>query len=152
MYGSESDTAVLIDRDAYLYGSFRAVCAENIDILGYGVIDGSREVRTDESRLLLNDYTAPLPADRENILRRLKQRHVLDGILRFTVAATSGWRVPPCATPLPLRSSRQDARTSRWKTSRQSECGATMRTALTCSTAAMYASGTASCATSTIAW
>ena len=79
----ESDTVVLIDRDAYLYGSFRAVCAENIDILGYGVIDGSREVRTDESRLLLNDYTAPLPADRENILRRLKQRHVLDGILRF---------------------------------------------------------------------
>lgn len=79
----ESDTAVLIDRDAYLYGSFRAVCAENIDIFGYGVIDGSREVRTDESRLLLNDYTAPLPADRENILRRLKQRHVLDGILRF---------------------------------------------------------------------
>ena len=59
----ESDTAVLIDRDAYLYGSFRAVCAENIDIFGYGVIDGSREVRTDESRLLLNDYTAPLPAD-----------------------------------------------------------------------------------------
>ncbi len=95
MYGSESDTAVLIDRDAYLYGSFRAVCAENIDILGYGVIDGSREVRTDESRLLLNDYTAPLPADRENILRRLKQRHVLDGILRFTVAATSGWRSHP---------------------------------------------------------
>mgnify|MGYP001049507584 CR=1 FL=1 len=85
----ESDTAVLIDRDAYLYGSFRAVCAENIDILGYGVIDGSREVRTDESRLLLNDYTAPLPADRENILRRLKQRHVLDGILRFY-----RWRPP----------------------------------------------------------
>lgn len=79
----ESDTAVLIDRDACLYGSFRAVCSENIEILGYGVIDGSREVRTDESSLLPKDYAEPLPADRDGILRRLSDLNVLDGILRF---------------------------------------------------------------------
>lgn len=79
----ESDTAVLIDRDAYLYGCFRAVCADDIDILGYGVIDGSREVRTDANRLLLNEYNGSLPTDREGILRQLDEKQVLNGILRF---------------------------------------------------------------------
>ncbi|MCQ2433306.1 MAG: glycosyl hydrolase family 28 protein [Clostridia bacterium] len=78
-----SDTTVLIDRDAVIYGSFLALCAENVSILGYGVIDGSEEKRLDGDRLLPLDYEKPIPEDREGILALLAHTRVLDGILRF---------------------------------------------------------------------
>ena len=78
-----SDTTVLIDRDAVVYGSFLAVHAENITVCGYGVIDGSREKRRSGDRLFPLDYHAPLPSDREELLTFMAEHRVLDGILRF---------------------------------------------------------------------
>ena len=78
-----SDTAVIIDSGAYIYGSFCAVCAHNISICGYGVIDGSCEARDNESSLLPLDYYATIPHDRGEILDLIRRRHSLDGILRF---------------------------------------------------------------------
>lgn len=79
----DSDTTVLIDSGAYIYGSFCGICAENINICGYGVIDGSTEKRTDDDSLLPLDYYATIPSDRAAILDLISRRHSLDGILRF---------------------------------------------------------------------
>lgn len=78
-----SDTTVIIDRDAVLYGSFIAVDAENITVCGYGIMDGSREKRVSGDDLLPLDYYAPISSDRETFLTFLTDNHVLDGILRF---------------------------------------------------------------------
>ena len=78
-----SDTTVIIDRDAVIYGSFVAIDAENISILGYGTIDGGDEVRTSESSLLPLDYYAPIPKDKADFISFLEKECVLDGILRF---------------------------------------------------------------------
>lgn len=78
-----SDTTVIIDRDAVLYGSFIAIDAQNISILGYGTIDGSDEVRTSESSLLPLDYYAPISKDTSEFKSFLERDCVLDGILRF---------------------------------------------------------------------
>ena len=78
-----SDTTVIIDRDAVLYGSFIAVNAENITICGYGVLDGSCEERSSGDDLLPLNYYGPIPTEREDFLRFLSQNRVLDGILRF---------------------------------------------------------------------
>ena len=51
-----SDTTVFIHRDAVVYGSFWAVGAKNIRILGEGVLDGSHFERTTENTLLAYDY------------------------------------------------------------------------------------------------
>ena len=78
-----SNTTVIIDRNAVLYGSFEAIDAENISILGYGIIDGSDEARTSENSLLPLDYYAPIPKDTLEFKAFLKKELVLDGILRF---------------------------------------------------------------------
>ena len=78
-----SDTTVIIDRDAVIYGSFIAVDAKNITVCGYGTIDGSREKRISGDHLLPQDYHAPMPAHREGLLSFLDDNRVLDGILRF---------------------------------------------------------------------
>ncbi len=79
----QSGTTVLIDKDAYLYGSFTAVCAEDVDILGYGVIDGSLEVRTSDTGLVPHLYDGMIPADREGIFGMLEDQNMLSGLLRF---------------------------------------------------------------------
>ncbi len=78
-----SNTTVFLHRDAWIRGSFRAVCAENIDILGYGVIDGSRQKRRNDTPLFPEDLHATIPRDRTDFLRMLRERKVLDGLLRF---------------------------------------------------------------------
>ena len=78
-----SNTAVIIDRDAVVYGSFMAVNAENITVCGYGVLDGSREERISGDDLLPLSYDGPVPTDREEFLQFLSRNRVLDGILRF---------------------------------------------------------------------
>ena len=45
-----SDTTVVIDAGAVLFGSITAVCAENVSVVGCGVIDGSREERGDKEK------------------------------------------------------------------------------------------------------
>ena len=78
-----SDTAVIIDRDAYLYGSFFAADAKNISICGYGVIDGSCDVRGDDTRLIPHSYDFAWPKDRTELISALDEFKVQKGILRF---------------------------------------------------------------------
>lgn len=79
---SDNDT-VLIDSGAVVYGSFYAICAENIRILGNGIIDGSREQRSDETSLLAYDYQAPIPEDSQGLRAFLHARRVLRGNIRL---------------------------------------------------------------------
>lgn len=44
-----SDTTVILDSGAVVYGSFTAINAENIRVCGYGIIDGSKEIRRDDT-------------------------------------------------------------------------------------------------------
>ena len=48
----DSHTTVIIDAGAVVYGSFSAYNKEDIKIKGYGIIDGSKEIRTNETLLL----------------------------------------------------------------------------------------------------
>lgn len=79
----QSNTTVIIDSGAYIYGSFLALCAENITVCGFGVIDGSVEKRVTDSSLLPLDYYDCIPANRDAILDIIEKNMVLDGILRF---------------------------------------------------------------------
>ena len=78
-----SDTAVILDPGAYVYGSFIAVCAQNVTICGYGLIDGSEEKRVTGDDLLPLDYYGCIPADREAILSLIEKNRVLNGAIRF---------------------------------------------------------------------
>ena len=78
-----SDTTVIIDRDATIYGSFISVGCENVSVCGYGIIDGSLEERDDDSSLLPLDYYTPISYDKQDIFDLIEKNHVLDGIVRF---------------------------------------------------------------------
>lgn len=47
-----SHSTVIIDAGAIVYGSFSSFDAEDVKIKGYGIIDGSKEIRTSETLLL----------------------------------------------------------------------------------------------------
>ena len=79
---TDNDT-VYIDAGAVVYGSFYAICASNIRIMGNGIIDGSLEERTDKTSLLAYDYEAPIPKDSQGIRAFTHARRVLRGNLRF---------------------------------------------------------------------
>ena len=79
----DSDTTVILDSGAYVYGSFLAVCAQNVTICGYGIIDGSKEKRETVNDLFPLDYYNTIPPDREAILSLIEKNHALDGIVRF---------------------------------------------------------------------
>ncbi len=48
----DSHTTVIVDAGAVVYGSITAIGAEDVQILGYGIIDGSEEERVTEDCLL----------------------------------------------------------------------------------------------------
>ena len=50
-----SGETLFVDGGAVLYGSVRAIHKKNVRIVGYGVIDGSREVRTNDTKLIAAD-------------------------------------------------------------------------------------------------
>lgn len=86
----ESHSTVTIDAGAICYGSISAFSAEDIKINGYGVLDGSFEIRTSNNLLIpLIFNEAPYNGqvyyknDRENFLSFMKQYKVLNGLLRF---------------------------------------------------------------------
>ena len=78
-----SDTTVILDSGAYVYGSFLAVCAQNVTVCGYGVIDGSEEKRETVNDLFPLDYYGTIPADCDAILDLIEKNHALDGTVRF---------------------------------------------------------------------
>ncbi|MBQ3151750.1 MAG: hypothetical protein IJB86_10955 [Clostridia bacterium] len=59
----KSNQTVIIDSGAVVYGSFSAVSANNVKILGYGIIDGSLEKRDDGTLLLPCDRDIAYPGD-----------------------------------------------------------------------------------------
>ena len=84
----ESDTTVTIDAGAIVYGNISAFSAENIKINGYGVLDGSCEIRTTDTRLLpvMRKIDPEYPFfenDKEKFDAFLKATSCLKGLLRF---------------------------------------------------------------------
>ena len=47
-----SHSTVIVDAGAIVYGSFSSFNAEDVKIKGYGIIDGSKEIRTNDTLLL----------------------------------------------------------------------------------------------------
>lgn len=94
-----SGQTVVLDAGAVVYGGFVAYDAENITITGAGVLDGSREVRTDDTRLIpvLDTWSGYVEAGEEpsaaeapdwfldtGRLRTYNARHrVLNGCIRL---------------------------------------------------------------------
>ena len=78
-----SNTTVIIDRDAYLYGSFFAADARDVSICGYGVLDGSYDARGEDTRLIPHSYDFLWPRDRAELISTLDKYNVQKGILRF---------------------------------------------------------------------
>ncbi len=80
----ESDTTVIIERGARVYGCFMAVDAENIAIVGGGIIDGS-EMRRDDMRAhpLPVDFYKQLPAGREAFMKVYAEQRCADGPVRL---------------------------------------------------------------------
>lgn len=79
----ESHTTVVIDSGAVLYGSFTAICAEDIKICGYGIIDGGKEERTEDTGGVLYDYEAFIPSGRDEIRNCCNEQAMLSGCMRF---------------------------------------------------------------------
>jgi len=80
-----SNQNVYIDSDAVVYGGFVAFSAENINIGGFGVLDGSYEERTNDTRIIINSKNVPYDyfLNEENIRNNLKENNVLNGCIRF---------------------------------------------------------------------
>lgn len=78
----KSGQTVYIDAGAVVYGSFTAVCCENVRIVGCGIIDGSEETRYDDTLLLPFDYDAQIRTSDE-IRAVLARDKVLKGCIRF---------------------------------------------------------------------
>ncbi|MBR4768506.1 MAG: right-handed parallel beta-helix repeat-containing protein, partial [Lachnospiraceae bacterium] len=82
-----SHTSVVIDEGAVIYGSFTAICGNDIRVCGYGIIDGSSEERTDDTGVLpYSYYDRPHRCDltkEENLKSVLSSDRMLNGCLRF---------------------------------------------------------------------
>lgn len=82
----ESNTTLIIDRGAILYGNVSAYGKENVSIVGYGMIDGSCEKRYDDTLLIpvrLNALDGPIPTDKAEYDAFCAKEKVLKGNVRF---------------------------------------------------------------------
>ena len=82
----DSNTTVILDRGAILYGNITAYGKENVSIIGYGMIDGSCEKRYDDTLLIplrLNAFDGPLPTDKADFDAFMAKEKVLKGNVRF---------------------------------------------------------------------
>ena len=78
-----SHTTVTIDGGALVYGSISAFSAEDVKINGYGVLDGSLEIRTSGMRLLPGRTEPYFCPDREDFQKHMDETSCLKGLLRF---------------------------------------------------------------------
>lgn len=78
---SDGET-LFLDGGAVLYGSVTAIHKENVRIVGYGVIDGGREIRTDTTGLLVYHYTGDL-RDEALLRATLAEQNTLNGCVRL---------------------------------------------------------------------
>lgn len=84
----ESNSTVTVDAGAIVYGSFSAFSAKDVKINGYGVIDGSFEIRTSETLLIpvMHKFKNAYPyfADNKELFDEFMQETAcLIGNLRF---------------------------------------------------------------------
>ena len=79
----KSHQTAYVDAGAVVYGCFMAVCAEDVKVVGYGIVDGSREIRTNDTCLLPYDYKADMPEDEASLLQKFDEQKDLNGCLRF---------------------------------------------------------------------
>ncbi len=78
-----SGQTVWIDGGAVVYGSITAVHARDVHIVGYGVLDGSEEVRTTETGLITWDFSGVDFTDEAVLRRHLADKRVLRGCIRL---------------------------------------------------------------------
>ena len=75
---------LFVDGGAVLYGSVTAIHKKNVRVVGYGVIDGSREVRDNTTSLITWGVGKDLDLRDEATLRaHLKEENVLHGCVHF---------------------------------------------------------------------
>ena len=144
---------LFLEGGAVLYGSVTAIHKKNVRIVGYGVIDGSREVRTDETPLLPWNLDGTEDLRDEAALRRhLSEKRVLKGCVRLYSCENcqvAGVITRDSATFSMIFA---DCAASIANGPKPSACGAITATASTFSTATMCAWPTAFCGILTIAW
>lgn len=89
-----SHTSVIIDAGAVVYGSFTAIKSEDVRICGYGIIDGSKEIRTDDTLAIPVSvkkdnyayapvYTQADLTEESALRKKIKDYNVLNGLIRF---------------------------------------------------------------------
>ena len=76
---------LFVDGGAVLYGSVTAIHKKNVRVVGYGVIDGSREVRDNTTSLITWGVgkDLDLPASEATLRAHLKEENVLHGCVHF---------------------------------------------------------------------
>ncbi len=75
---------LFVDGGAVLYGSVAALHKKNVRIVGYGVIDGSREVRDNSTQLITWELIEKINLRDEATLRtHLSERKVLEGCVHL---------------------------------------------------------------------
>ncbi|MBE6929179.1 MAG: hypothetical protein E7463_02765 [Ruminococcaceae bacterium] len=81
----QDNQTLFVDGGAVLYGSVQVFHKKNVRIVGYGVIDGSREERTDDTQLITWGVDYPgIDLRQEDTLRaHIKENHTLDGCVRL---------------------------------------------------------------------
>lgn len=80
----EDNQTLFVEGGAVIYGSVTAFHKKNIRIVGYGVIDGSREVRTGDTQLLTWELDNPIDMTDERTLRaHIAERRVLRGCVHL---------------------------------------------------------------------
>ena len=85
-----SHSTVIIDAGAIVYGSFSSFDTEDVKIKGYGIIDGSKEIRTTENLLLptiyeyLNDEAKKVVSKYKNSWYFDKDKVLFDNFMKAT--------------------------------------------------------------------
>ena len=75
---------LFVDGGAVIYGSVTAFHKKNVRVVGYGVIDGSREKRTSDTKLITSEWDEPIDMTDEKTLRDfIADRSVLRGCVHL---------------------------------------------------------------------
>ena len=80
----KDNQTLYVDGGAVIYGSVVAYHKKNVRIVGYGVIDGSREERTNDTQLITWELDNPIDMTNEKTLRtHIRERNVLRGCVHL---------------------------------------------------------------------
>lgn len=79
----QDNQTLFVDGGAVLYGSVVAIHKKNVRVVGYGIIDGSREVRTDDTSLITWDFSGPDFRNEQVLREYLGKSQVLKGCVHL---------------------------------------------------------------------